>query len=156
MKQLIERGDVRYAWLGITTQTVTPRMAEHFGYGAGRGAAVQEVVDESPADRAGLRGGGEEAVFEGLPLRPGGDLIVAIDGAPVDSADDVVRAVAQKLRPGQRARLTVVRGGEHVRSRRRRSASARPSRRPPAASAPTLAAWSSRATISSCSGTTSS
>ena len=80
MRQLIENGEVRYAWLGITTQTVTPRLAEHFGYAADGGAAVQEVVDESPADRPAWRGGKEEA-FEGLPFRPGGDLIVAIDGA---------------------------------------------------------------------------
>jgi 2-alkenal reductase len=114
MAQLIEDGEVRYAWLGITTQTVTPRLAERFAYGAARGAAVQEVVEESPAAEAGLRGGGRETVFEGLTLRPGGDLIVAIDGTPVDSADDVVRAMAQRLEPGQRVRLTVLRSGEEV------------------------------------------
>ena len=110
MEQLIQSGRVRYAWLGVTTQTVTPRMAEELGFGADTGAAVQEVVDDSPADRAGLRGGSQERDFEGVPIMPGGDLIVAIDGTPVESAEDVVRAVTQRLLPGQRVELTILRG----------------------------------------------
>jgi 2-alkenal reductase len=110
MEQLIQSGRVRYAWLGVTTQTVTPRMAEELGFGADAGAAVQEVVGESPAAQAGLRGGGPERTFEGVPIQPGGDLIVAIDGTPVESAEDVVRAVTQRLLPGQRVELTILRG----------------------------------------------
>ncbi|MGH3035606.1 MAG: S1C family serine protease [Gaiellaceae bacterium] len=110
MEQLIQSGRVRYAWLGVTTKTVTPRMAEELGFGADTGAAVQEVVDDSPADRAGLRGGGRQREFEGGAIQPGGDLIVGIDGTPVDSAEDVVRAVTQRLLPGQEVELTILRG----------------------------------------------
>jgi S1-C subfamily serine protease len=110
MEQLIQSGRVRYAWLGVTTQTVTPRMAEEVGFGADTGAAVQEVVEDSPADRAGLRGGGREREFEGAAIRPGGDLIVAIDGTAVESAEDVVRAITQRLLPGQEVELTILRG----------------------------------------------
>ncbi len=110
MEQLIQSGRVRYAWLGVTTQTVTPRLAEELGFGAETGAAVQEVVEDSPADRAGLRGGGRERTFEGVPIQPGGDLIVAIDGTPVESAEDVVRAITQRLLPGQSVELTILRG----------------------------------------------
>jgi 2-alkenal reductase len=112
MEQLIQTGRVRYAWLGITTQTVTPRMARQFEYGAEKGAAVQEVVDASPAERAGLRGGGEEREYQGELVLVGGDLIVAIDGEPVDSAEDVIRAVTQRLLPGQSTELTILRNGE--------------------------------------------
>ena len=110
MEQLIQSGRVRYAWLGVTTQTVTPRMAAELGFGADTGAAVQEVVEDSPADRAGLRGGGREREFEGAAIRPGGDLIVAIDGTAVESAEDVVRAITQRLLPGQEVELTLLRG----------------------------------------------
>ena len=112
MEQLIQTGRVRYAWLGITTQTVTPRMARRLEYGAEKGAAVQEVVDGSPAERAGLQGGGEEREYEGVPVLVGGDLIIAIDGEPVDSAEDVVRAVTQRLLPDQEVELTILRDGE--------------------------------------------
>jgi 2-alkenal reductase len=112
MEQLIASGRVRYAWLGIETQTLTPRLAERFDYGADRGAAIQTVVEDSPADRAGLRGGGSEREFAGITFRPGGDLIVAIDGEAVETAEDVVRAITERLLPGQATRLTILRGSE--------------------------------------------
>ena len=112
MQQLIATGRVRYAWIGISTQTVTPSLARHFGLDVPRGAAVQGVVPESPADKAGLQGGGKETEFEGVTFEPGGDLIVAIDGKPVNDAEDVVRAIAERLLPGQSAMLTVLRDGD--------------------------------------------
>jgi 2-alkenal reductase len=112
MEQLIQTGEVRYAWLGVTTQSVTPRIAERFGLAETKGAAVQAVAGGSPADRAGLQGGGGEEEFEGLPFCPGGDIIVAIDGRPIQAAEDVVRAVNQQRFPGDEIRLTVLRGNE--------------------------------------------
>ncbi len=110
MEQLIQSGRVRYAWLGITTQTVTPRLADELGFGAEQGAAIQEVVEESPAAQAGLRGGSREREFEGVEIQTGGDLIVAIDGVEVETAEDVVRAVTQRLLPGQSVELSILRG----------------------------------------------
>jgi S1-C subfamily serine protease len=114
MEQLIQTGEVRYAWLGVTTQSVTPRIAERFGLAETSGAAVQAVAGGSPADRAGLRGGGGEEEFDGLTFCPGGDVIVAVDGQPVSSAEDVVRAVNQQQLPGDEIRLTVLRGAERL------------------------------------------
>jgi S1-C subfamily serine protease len=111
MAQLIETGRVRYAWLGVTTQTVTPRLADHFGFDDEHGAAIQAVVEGSPADRAGLQGGGEEREWQGIRFRPGGDLIVAVDGRPVETAEDIVRAITQQAVPGERRRFTVLRDG---------------------------------------------
>ncbi|HEX5470133.1 MAG TPA: trypsin-like peptidase domain-containing protein [Gaiellaceae bacterium] len=115
MEQLIRSGEVRYAWLGVSTQTLTAELAEHFGYQRREGAAVQTVVDGSPADEAGLRGGGDETEFTGIPFRPGGDLIVEIDGAPVHTAEDVVRAITEQLFPGETTHLTILRGTKEVR-----------------------------------------
>ena len=112
MEQLIQTGEVRYAWLGVTTQTVTPRIAERFGLAETSGAAVQTVVGGSPADRGGLRGGSGEEEFEGLAFCPGGDVIVAIDDRPIQGAEDVVRAVNQQRFPGDEIRLTILRGNE--------------------------------------------
>ncbi len=114
MEQLVENGRVRYAWVGIETSTVTPGLARRFRLPASRGAAVQEVVDGSPAERAGFRAGGREREYAGLTIRPGGDLIVAIDGEPVATADDVVREVVERL-PGERASFTVLRGKQRLR-----------------------------------------
>jgi S1-C subfamily serine protease len=114
MQQLIQNGRVRYAWLGVSTQTLTPQFADHFGFAAERGAAVQAVVDGSPADKAGLHGGSKEQEFTGIAFRPGGDLIVAIDGRPVERAEDVVRVVTERLLPGQTTKLTILRGKQRL------------------------------------------
>jgi len=65
------------------------------GLREGYGVVVQDVLKDAPAETSGLRAG---------------DLIVAIDGQPVSSAEDVVRAITQRLLPGQRVELTIVRG----------------------------------------------
>jgi S1-C subfamily serine protease len=114
MEQLIENGRVRYAWLGVSTQTVTPILARHFDLAAEHGAAIQTVIDGGPAAKAGLRGGAREEDFRAIPFRGGGDLIVAIDGNRVASAEDVVRAVTERLFPGQTTRLTILRGNERL------------------------------------------
>ncbi len=111
MQQLAATGRVVYAYLGVTTEDLTPTLARHLGYDTSRGAIVSSVRDGSPADRAGLRGGDKEETFNGQTITWGGDVVVAIDGQAVRSADDVVREVAAKL-PGEMAALTVIRSGE--------------------------------------------
>jgi S1-C subfamily serine protease len=109
MAQLIATGQVVYAFLGVTTEDLTPTLARHLGYSVSRGAMVGEVRDGSPADHAGLHGGSDEQTFNGLDVTSGGDVIVAVDGRPVRSADQVVRDVSSRL-PGETIRVTVVRG----------------------------------------------
>ena len=112
MEQLIATGKVAYAYIGITTQDVTPALAREYDLAAPRGALIDQVVEGKPAARAGLRGASKEAVFNGSTVSVGGDLIVALDGEAVESADDVVRIVTDRLRPGQLVRVTVLRGGK--------------------------------------------
>lgn len=114
MEQLLEHGSVDYAWLGVTTQTLTPSLAAEVGYGESAGAAIQEVVPRSPAERAGLRAGRETVRVEGVTFRAGGDVIVAIDGTAVATTEDLIRIVAGVLLPGETAELVVLRGGERV------------------------------------------
>jgi 2-alkenal reductase len=111
MRQLVSIGRVVYAYLGVTTETLTPTLARHLGYETTRGAIVSTVRDGSPSDRAGLRGGSDEETFNGQTVARGGDVIVAIDGRVMRSADDVVRFVGEKL-PGETAAVTILRGGE--------------------------------------------
>jgi S1-C subfamily serine protease len=110
MEQLIQTGRVRYAWVGVSTQSVTPSLADRFGLAVQRGAAVQEVVADSPAEEAGLRGGSEQETFAGIPFRPGGDVIVSIAGRRIQDAEDLVRAISERFLPGERVRIGVFRG----------------------------------------------
>jgi 2-alkenal reductase len=110
MQQLLQNGVVRYAYVGITTEDLTPSIATKFGYAAKQGALIDVVQPGSAAARAGLKAGTKDAVFEGQGVKTGGDAIVAIDGVTVRNAGDVVRIVSERLLPGERARFTVVRG----------------------------------------------
>jgi 2-alkenal reductase len=111
MGQLIATGKVVYAFLGVTTEDLTPTLARHLGYAVSRGAMVSEVRGGSPAEQAGVEGGDDEQSVNGLDVTTGGDVIVAVNGHPVRSADQVVRDIGWRL-PGETIRLTVVRGQE--------------------------------------------
>src|SRR5574341_240895 len=70
--------------LGLTVQTVTPRLAQELGLSQRRGVLVRGVEDGSPAATAGLQPG---------------DVIKEIDRRQVTSAEDVRRAIEAR-RPG--------------------------------------------------------
>ena len=95
LDQLVRTGRVRYAYIGIRTQDVTPGIAAAFDLGAERGALVTRVEDGTPAAQAGLRGGSRTEALNGVDVTLGGDLIVAIAGKPVGGADDVSRIVTR-------------------------------------------------------------
>ena len=61
LDQLREDGSVDYAYLGVSTQGIWPQLADELGIGADTGALISEVVEDGPADDAGLRGLGRPA-----------------------------------------------------------------------------------------------
>ena len=83
VSQLLESGEVQHAYLGVQL---------------GEDAVVGEVVQDGPADRAGLEAG---------------DDIQAIDGKSVDDDGDV-RAAVDAAEPGDTVSVRVLRGGETV------------------------------------------
>ncbi len=112
MQQLLAHGRVAYAYVGITSEDLTPTLARHFGYAVSRGAVVDSVRLGSPGAKAGIRGGSRDVQVYDTPFTRGGDVVVAIDGYPVSGADDVVRIVSEHLLPGQTVTFTVVRDGK--------------------------------------------
>jgi S1-C subfamily serine protease len=91
---------------------MTPSLAKVLGYKVDHGALIVGVNPGSPANVAGLRGGDREVDVLGIrDLATGGDVIVDIDGTPVQSADDVVRIVSFRLKPNDVAIFTVIRDG---------------------------------------------
>jgi S1-C subfamily serine protease len=112
MRQLIDTGRVAYSYVGVTTEDLTPSIAREFGDPVERGAVIVDVRRDSPGDRSGLRGATEQRFFRGESVSRGGDIVVAIDGLPVRTADELVRIIAERLRPGETAVFTVVRGRE--------------------------------------------
>jgi S1-C subfamily serine protease len=112
LDQLRDKGEVSYAFLGVESVPIYPQLRERFDLAVDNGAWLQDVVDDGPAAKAGLRGGGSrEAIFQVRPYRPGGDVITRIDGRPVDDPDDLSLAVAL-LDPGATVTVEAWRDGE--------------------------------------------
>jgi S1-C subfamily serine protease len=104
-------GKARYAYLGVSSVELYPQLVDRFNLDAERGAWVQDVVPGGPADKAGIRGGGQETRFQSSTFRPGGDVITKVGGKPVEHADDLSEVVAE-YDPGDDVELEIHRGSE--------------------------------------------
>jgi 2-alkenal reductase len=110
---LVEEGEYAYAWLGIVGRELDRETALEMDLSADqRGALVVEVVEDSPAEEAGLRGSDRTVTKNGARLEIGGDVIVAVDGQTVRNIDDLIVYLVKEKRVGQEVALTVLRGGQ--------------------------------------------
>jgi putative serine protease PepD len=104
-------GKLSHPVLGISqTFPVQGDLAEALKMPPSGGLLIQGIDDGSPAEAAGLRGPNRSVVVGGrYELGIGGDLIIAIDGSPVDT-QDALRKALNKKRPGETMVLTIYRG----------------------------------------------
>ena len=112
LDQLRDDGKVEYAFIGVTTSPLYPQLADELGIDTEDGALVAKVSPNSPAEKAGIKGGNDKIRFQAQEVTKGGDAIVAIDGKPVTSSSDVARLIAA-YHPGQTVTFEIVRGDEH-------------------------------------------
>ena len=118
--QLIQSGTFAYPYMGLgfIPQTLTPDggltldLVNTLGLKSTSGAYVVNVTSGGPAEKAGLRAGTTATSIQGL--NSGGDLIVAADGHPVLSPDDLTRYLVLHKAPGDTLVLTVLRGDQKV------------------------------------------
>ncbi len=104
---LIATGRHTYAYMGVSfAPELSLQAAEAFGLPQTFGAYVVGVTPGSPADEAGL------VAADGNGR--GGDLITAIDGAPINDFGDLNSFLVFGGVPGQAIQLTVLRGGETI------------------------------------------
>ena len=92
----LERKSTQRGWLGVSTQDMTRRLARSMDSKTEKGALVNRVIEDSPAETAGVK---EE------------DIIVEFNGKAIDDADDLVTAVRNE-KPGASVSLVVVRKDE--------------------------------------------
>jgi 2-alkenal reductase len=117
---IIETGDYKHAYLGVSGRTYSPAWAEALGFPADvRGAYILEVRQNGPARRAGLRGGTEDTdiplaagMGQVLYLPRGGDLIIGIDNQPIRTFDDILVYLTSYKSPGEDVELRILRAGE--------------------------------------------
>ncbi len=92
---LIDDGKINRGWLGVQIQPVTQDVADSLGLSEAKGALVNDPQAGGPALKAGIKAG---------------DVITAINGAPVESPKDLARKVAD-IAPGTKTEFTVWRDG---------------------------------------------
>jgi S1-C subfamily serine protease len=109
LADLTRYGKVRRPSLGIQSFGIGPDLAEQIGLAADYGVLIQKVIPGGAAERAGLRGGNEQAYVGNTPIMLGGDLIVAIDGQEVTDPQDI-SAIMDKHQAGDTVNVTVLRG----------------------------------------------
>jgi serine protease Do len=98
IEHAIENPEAPAAYLGISTQTVTPAVAAAFGLSVDEGALVRAVGPGTPADQAGIREG---------------DVIVAIEGRSVESTEEVGERILD-FEPEQEVEVELARGEQSL------------------------------------------
>ena len=96
MEQILDTGEVKRGFLGVSIQDITPELAEAFGLTKKSGALINKVLKDSPADKAGL-----------LP----GDIVILIDGKKIRNANDVRNRIGL-LPVGERIKFKLLREGK--------------------------------------------
>jgi S1-C subfamily serine protease len=116
LNDLVTLGRVRRPGLGIRSLPIGPELAAQMGLPADYGLLIVQVIPGGAADRAGLRGGSQRAYLGNTAIMLGGDLIVAIDGQPVQDRQDL-DDVMNKHRAGDTVTLTIFRGQRRMQVR---------------------------------------
>ena len=98
MEQIIETGVVTRGWVGIGVQDMTPELAESLKLPKVNGALITEVVNGSPADKAGLKPG---------------DVLVGVENKAVTDSASMLNLIAA-LKPGTTAQLKAIRDKDEV------------------------------------------
>jgi len=98
MKSLIEIGKVIRGWFGVSIQAITPELAQQFQLKQDYGTLVADVVEGSPAEKAGIRRG---------------DVIVEFDGKEIKEPFQLRNMVAG-TKPGDTKEVKIIRDGKAV------------------------------------------
>jgi 2-alkenal reductase len=108
---LISDGKYEYPYLGISsTSELTLAQMEALGLNSFTGAYVLSVTPGGPAEQAGIQPGSKDTNLQGL--KAGGDIIIAVDGHPVATFDQMLSYLVTNKSPGDNIVLTVLRDGQ--------------------------------------------
>ena len=109
--KLISDGVFIHPWVGISGRDIDPALAAALNLVDARGFLVVNVVEGSPADKAGLKGSDETKEVDGVEYPFGGDVILAVDGKVVRKIDDILIHLQRYKSVGDEMVLEVLRDG---------------------------------------------
>jgi S1-C subfamily serine protease len=106
INQLKDGRDVQHAYLGVSGGSITPEIANALNLPVDQGVLVEQVLQNGPADDAGIKGPTGEATVAGQTIPVGGDIITKVDGKAVTGMDELISLVDDH-QPGDELTLTV-------------------------------------------------
>jgi len=108
---LIENGEYKHPWIGISGRDIDPDMANVLNLKEAVGFLIIQVVEDSPAFDAGLIGSDKTIEVEGVNYPMGGDVILSVDGIEVRKIDDILIHLQRAKSVGDEMVLEVLRDG---------------------------------------------
>jgi S1-C subfamily serine protease len=118
--ELIQYGRYRHSWMGIRyfPYGLSAQWAKQFeSVGVDvpdHGLLILNVESGSPADDSGLRGGDRMIRLQNVELPVGGDVIIAVDGEPMNKPQDLIAYLETETRVGDTIQVTIIRDGEEL------------------------------------------
>ncbi len=117
---LIEEGHYPHPWLGIQSLNLNPGLSKILNRAdvnvpVEKGVLIVQILNNSPADESGLRGGRREIRIGNMRLPVGGDIITGIEGQDVDRYKDLIAYLENEVRVGDSVELTLYRSGDKIR-----------------------------------------
>ena len=111
LREMRDSGRVIRPWVGPPGRAVNAPLGALVRPPITPSYLVEIVLEGSPADQAGIRGGSIAVVVQGEEYLLGGDIVTAIQGTPIRTHQDYVAKV-RTLKPGQRVKIVLVRDGQ--------------------------------------------
>lgn len=111
---LIKDGEFHHPWVGISSANITPDLAELLNLKDAKGVQIMTVVKDSPANKAGLKGSSETAVYDEVEYTVGGDIILSVDGKEVRKIDDILTHLQREKNVGDTLNLGILRDGKAI------------------------------------------
>lgn len=112
--RLIEQGDVRHSWIGVSGVDVDSQIAEAMELDDATGFLVVDVNEGGPADQAGIRAGEREVEWRGSTVNVDGDVVIAIDDEQIEGINDILVYLSRETNPGDEVEVTIIRDGERM------------------------------------------
>jgi S1-C subfamily serine protease len=109
---LIRDGGIRHPWLGVSGIDIDYELAEIRGLDSTKGFLIVSVIEQSPADIAGLMGTETRKMIDGRDIPMDGDIIIKIDGKLVRKIADILVHLQMEKLVGDEMTLTILRDGE--------------------------------------------
>ena len=117
--QLISTGRYIHSYLGINGVDMSPDLAKALKdmgapASADTGFLVIKVDANSPAQKAGIKGGTQVLQYANMQIPVGGDVVVALDGKPISSFEQINTYLENQTKVGDVVTVTVVRAGKRI------------------------------------------